>query len=137
MSVIGYKNSYQSAIVGIKYTQLMQIDSYYNKELCSDGSYTIALAICVDKLTNAGDFTDENIKNCVEVNVIIKVGSLRAGLIANQHLVGVRIQGKLLDRGRIDVNKVEKHGNKLSVNVTLDCVNEATGNRTRITTVTG
>ena len=89
----------------------MQIDSYYNKELCSDGSYTIALAICVDELANAGDFTDEDIKNCFDVNVIIKVGNFRVGLIANQHLVSVSIQGELFDRARLEVGRLEKHVN--------------------------
>jgi hypothetical protein len=74
----------------------------------ADNGCHVGLAICIDKLTKRLNLTKENISNCINTYVVIKI-SLGVILELNDNLIGRRIKQDVTNDGRVESVRLEEH----------------------------
>ena len=74
----------------------------------ADDSCHVGFAICIYKLTKRLNLTKENISDCINTYVVIKI-SLVVILELNNNLIGIRIQQDVTNDGRVESVRFEEH----------------------------
>jgi len=74
----------------------------------ADDSCHVGFAICIDKLTEWLNLTEENISNGINTYVVIKI-SLAVILELNNNLISWRIEQDVTNDGRIDGVRLKEH----------------------------
>ena len=87
---------------------MMECKVCERKKGLTDNGCHVGFAICIDKLTKRLNLTKENISNCIDTHVVIKI-SLGVILELNNDLIGRRVQQDVTNDGRIDGVRLKEH----------------------------